>query len=203
MQKCLLKEADERYQTARDLLVELQSLHKRLAMEAVGSAAPEKFGVPTVGAQLSGVQTETQQTQPTSSAEYLVGEIKRHKLAASVVLALLIPLVVGLFMWEPWRAPQDPEPLRAVSLSTLPGLEHFPSLSPDGNYVVFTWSGAKQDNQDIYVQMIGSGSPLQRTTDPRHAYNPVWSPDGRWVAFFRSQPPAPTGLRSRELWLIP
>ena len=50
------------------------------------------------------------------------------------------------------------------------------------------WTGPKQDNQDIYVQMIGSGSPLRLTTDPRSDYNPVWSPDGRWIAFLRVRP---------------
>src|SRR5207253_3478462 len=55
----------------------------------------------------------------------------------------------------------------------------------------------------IYVQQIGAGSPLRLTTDPRNDYNPVWSPDGRWIAFFRSEPTAPTGPRSRELRLIP
>ncbi|MEK6325094.1 MAG: protein kinase [Acidobacteriota bacterium] len=118
--------------------------------------------------------------------------------------ALLSMLVVaGFLAWQAWRPGPPTEPLRAVALTTLPGVEQSPSLSPDGNYVVFTWTGPKQDNQDIYVQMIGSGSPLPLTTDPRSDYNPVWSPDGRWIAFFRSQPTAPTGLRSRELWLIP
>jgi Tol biopolymer transport system component len=51
--------------------------------------------------------------------------------------------------------------------------------------------------------MIGSGSPLRLTTDPLEDYNPVWSPDGRWIAFFRGSPPAPTGYRARELRLIP
>jgi len=51
--------------------------------------------------------------------------------------------------------------------------------------VAFTWTGPKQDNRDIYVQQIGAGSPLRLTTDPLFDYNPVWSPDGRWIAFLR------------------
>ena len=115
---------------------------------------------------------------------------------------LLVAVLVGLFVWQPWRARQNAEPLRAVALTTFPGIEFYPSFSPDGNHVVFAWTGPKQDNQDLYVQMIGSGSPLRLTTDPQSDYNPVWSPDGRWIAFFRGQPPAPTGLRHRELRLI-
>ena len=114
----------------------------------------------------------------------------------------LIAVFVGLYVWQPWRAGPG-EPLQASALTTLPGIERSPSFNPDGTQVAFAWADPKQRNQDIYVQLIGQGSPLRRTTDPREDYNPVWSPDGRWIAFFRSEPPAPTGLRSRELWLIP
>ena len=51
--------------------------------------------------------------------------------------------------------------------------------------------------------MIGPGSPVPADKGCRHDYNPVWSPDGRWIAFLRGQPPATTGLRSRELRLMP
>jgi Tol biopolymer transport system component len=65
--------------------------------------------------------------------------------------------------------------------------------------VAFTWTGPKQDNPDIYVQQIGSGSPLRLTTDPSNDYNPVWSPDGRSIAFLRSRSEA----GQSELRLIP
>jgi Tol biopolymer transport system component len=116
-------------------------------------------------------------------------------IAAAIALPAL--LVAGFFAWRAWRALQHAEPIRAVALTTFPGVESYPTLSPDGNHVAFTWTGPKQDNPDIYVQQIGSGSPLRLTTDPRSDYNPVWSPDGRWIAFLRG----PAG--KSELRLIP
>ena len=117
-----------------------------------------------------------------------------------ILAALLSMLVVAAFLaWQPWRAPESTEPPRAVPLTTLTGVARYPSFSPDGNYVAFTWSGPKQDNPDIYVQQIGSGSPARRTTDPGNDYNPVWSPDGRSIAFLRSQSDA----GKSELRLIP
>jgi len=119
--------------------------------------------------------------------------------------AALVPvlLAAGLFAWRAWRAGPEgtpsAEPLRAVPLTTLPGVERYPSFSPDGNHVAFTWTGSQQDNPDIYVQQIGSGTPLRVTTDPGNDYNPVWSPDGRSIAFLRSQSEA----GKSELRLIP
>jgi Tol biopolymer transport system component len=121
----------------------------------------------------------------------------------ALLLALLLALLFGgFFAWQRWRAAPDAEPLRAAALTTLPGTEQFPSLAPDGNHVAFAWTDPKQGNQDIYVQMIGQDARVRLTSDARHDYNPVWSPDGKWIAFFRSEPPAPTGLRHRELLLI-
>jgi serine/threonine protein kinase len=115
------------------------------------------------------------------------------------VALLPVLLVAGFLAWQAWRAPESTEPLRAVPLTTLPGVARYPSFSPDGNYVAFTWNGEKQDNPDIYIQQIGAGSPFRRTTDPSNDYNSAWSPDGLWIAFLRRQSQA----GKSELMLIP
>ena len=51
--------------------------------------------------------------------------------------------------------------------------------------MAFSWNGAKQDNDDIYVKLIGSGGPLRLTTDPAPDAAPAWSPDGGTIAFVR------------------
>jgi eukaryotic-like serine/threonine-protein kinase len=102
--------------------------------------------------------------------------------------ALAVLLVAGYAAWLIWRTPQMVEPLRAVALTTFPGQELYPSISPDGKQVAFSWNGPKQDNFDIYIQIIGSGAPLQLTTHPERDYNAAWSPDGRWIAFLRANP---------------
>jgi Tol biopolymer transport system component len=148
------------------------------------------------------VALEDLREQSASGRQVRARARRRWAWVALPALSALL-LVAGFLLWQAGREPRAGEPLRAVALTTLRGVEQSPALSPDGNYVVFTWTGPGQENQDIYVQMIGQGEPLQRTTDPRNDYNPVWSHDGRWIAFFRSQPPAPTGLRNRELLIMP
>ena len=76
-------------------------------------------------------------------------------------------------------------PLRPIPLTSYAGVEEDPSFSPDGNQVAFSWNGEKEDNTDIYVKLIGPGSPLRLTTDPADDRFPRWSPDGRSIAFIR------------------
>src|SRR2546425_9881526 len=85
--KCLAKEKDERYQTARDLLIDLRNLKRRLDVDAEieRTVAPE-FRTTSGGASQGG-RTSKQSSQPgagptnavparmTSSAEYLVGQV--------------------------------------------------------------------------------------------------------------------------------
>jgi eukaryotic-like serine/threonine-protein kinase len=113
--------------------------------------------------------------------------------------AAAIPVLLAV-AYVAWRAAPSPggATLKAVPLTSLPGVVRHPSFSPDGNHVAFTWTGPKQDNPDVYVQQIGAGSPLRLTTDAGNDSSPVWSPDGRSIAFLRQQPE-----RLIELRLIP
>ena len=54
-------------------------------------------------------------------------------------------LVAGFFAWRAWRAPESTEPLRAVPLTTLPGVHAlslvFPRRQPRGIYLDRTEAG--------------------------------------------------------------
>ena len=163
---------------------ETQQLIRTVARRGYLFTAPVTTLVPEIPRPQAAASTETIPLPAAPSARAPA----RWRWVWAALLPLL--LVAGFFGWQGWRASRSSEPLRAVALTTSPGEKRYPSFSPDGNYVAFTWTGPKQDNPDIYVQMIGSGSPLRLTMDPRTDYNPVWSPDGRWMAFLRGESPS-------------
>src|SRR5262249_2807698 len=122
----------------------------------------------------------------------------------AIPLLILALAAGGWFTWRSNEATSPQEPLRAVALTSFPGVELSPTLSPDSNQVAFAWNGPRQDNFDIYVQVIGAGAPLRITTDPRSDQNPVWSPDGRWIAFLRGVTPGGRSLSGQtDVRLIP
>ena len=101
---------------------------------------------------------------------------------ASVTAVLLA--AVGLIAWHFW--PRSVPPVwRAVPLTSYPGFERHPALSPGGNQAAFAWDGEKQDNFDIYVKTIGADAPLRLTTNPAEDVSPSWSPDGRTIGSLR------------------
>jgi Tol biopolymer transport system component len=73
----------------------------------------------------------------------------------------------------------------ARPFSRLGGVESFPTFSPDGKRVAFSWSGPKNDNPDIYIQEVGEDTATRVTTDPAEDNRPAWSPDGTQLAFIR------------------
>jgi Tol biopolymer transport system component/serine/threonine protein kinase len=108
-----------------------------------------------------------------------------------VWVGLLAVLTLGAgALWFVRSTAKAPEAVwHAVPLTTYPGSQEQPTFSPDGNQVAFAWDGEKQDNQDIYVKLIGTGGPpLRLTTDRAKDYSPAWSPDGRFIAFLRKLP---------------
>ena len=73
---------------------------------------------------------------------------------------------------------------RALTNDTAP--KGMPALSPDGKQIVFTVDDGA--GSDVYTMAL-DGGPRQRLTRGEQAVSPVWSPDGRRVAYRRSTGP--------------
>lgn len=72
--------------------------------------------------------------------------------------------------------------------SPIPGDNSHPDWSPDGQYIVFqskrdTNGNPMDDNFDIFIMDVDGGNNKQLTYDLTDDTSPVWSPDGKNIAF--------------------
>lgn len=97
--------------------------------------------------------------------------------AAVAVSAIGIGAVVQL------RSSDTVQPLPKRPLTTLPGVEAQPRLSPDGQHVAFVASGGEGQPDDVFIQSLSGDAPIQLTQTPEREVSPVWSPDGNSILF--------------------
>ena len=103
-----------------------------------------------------------------------------------LIIGLGVAAALGAFAVWSQRQPDDGPAVHAMPVTSYPGSEFDPSMSPDGRQVVFAWGDG--DNFDIYVKLIGRDEHLRLTTHPALERRPAWSPDGERIAFLRRKP---------------
>jgi Tol biopolymer transport system component/DNA-binding winged helix-turn-helix (wHTH) protein len=126
----------------------------------------------------------------------------RRAVAIAVGLAVLLAAGFGYRMLQDKRAADSvaaavPAPAIATPakptfqrITSAPGSEMWPSLSPDGSQVVYSAYAGKGDTASLMVQTTAPVPPHQ-LTDPGPGVvdtMPAWSPNGREIAFTRIGP---------------
>ena len=178
--KALRKDKEERYQTVKDLSIDLRSLRKDLEHEDEIERSLSPTSIPKSGQSTAAI------AHTTSSAEYIVTGIKQHKRAVALILGTVVLSAAGWY-WLTHRtvATKDASALRNVTFTQLTeqaGPEYFPSLAPDGKSFVYASYAA--GNWDIYLQRVGGKNAINLTKDsPADDTQPAFSPDGNSIAF--------------------
>jgi len=139
-------------------------------------------------AEVSPAARQDEASVPSAAARQSRSGARPAKYAAGAIGALALAALVWVLRpaVPPSTAPS--EPLRAIPFTSDPGVEGGPTFSPNGDRIAFAWNGETPFNWDIYVKLIGPGPPLRLTTDLALDHSPVWSPDGRYLAFLRELP---------------
>lgn len=121
----------------------------------------------------------------TPAARRLTRTMARRAVPLLVVSAVAI-LAVTAPRWWPGGDDGAPPQAAPVPLTSYPGRELHPALSPDGTRVAFAWSGAEGRSPGIHVKQRNSETALRLTAEPGWPAWPVWLPDGQTVAFVQT-----------------
>ena len=201
VRRCLQKDPEERYQTIKDVAIELKELRRE--MESAGgvepSISPEADAdahVSTTADRATGVgdravaSTAGSVARPTSSAEYLVGEVKKHKAGAAVVVALVALVLAGVgYGIYKWTARRDKPALSFQTAKftrlTTTGKTSGVAISPDGKYVVHVQDeGGQGGLQSLWTRQVATQSNVQIVAPAVVSYGALtFSPDGNFVYY--------------------
>jgi hypothetical protein len=156
--KTLRKDGEQRYQVMQDLLLDLQALRDELTQQAWRRASDAPHTAVTVPPDSAAPVAPSQGVRSQSSAEYLVTQVSRHKLASAALGLLFVGVLAGAVWWTALahRQVSYPAPAREPVLTRLTANPAYLSLtsarmSPDGRYLAYA------DSSGIQVRLIDSG----------------------------------------------
>ena len=179
VRKCLAKDPEERYQTIKDVAIDLKAARRDAG--TLDAPAPRAAVPPP---------------RP-SSAEYLVEGVKRHKAgAAVVVIAVALAMLLVAFGGTDILKRSDDRPVAAqpmkVSRVTSTGNVTRATISPDGKYAVHVVQEAGK--QGLWIRQIATGSNVNVLAPAEATYlGLTFSKDGNYIYYVRRDGAGSTG----------
>jgi serine/threonine protein kinase len=190
VRRCLAKDPDERYQTIKDVAIELKEVRRELKDAGIDTTMPPASPKRTMIASDEGGSVQSvssiRETSPASlsarasSAEYLVSEIKRHRKSILIALSVLVVAVAGLSYWL-FRSKQG----RFVAAFQTPGITQITTgentihaaISPDGKYAAHVESSIGQ--QSLWIKQVNAANDVQIIPPMQGGFfGLTFSPDG-------------------------
>jgi Tol biopolymer transport system component len=188
LQRCLEKDRLLRYQSADELwpeLKEAQNLSSGAASSEIEAAVERAL------AKAPSDHDLTTDPEPAASpaGTPLRSPGRRWIVVLITLLAGLAALSGYLILDQKNDGPKIPAPsaqLNHRQLTSQPGTEQYPSLAPDGQWVVYSAEGPQY--QDIYLQSVSGQKPFNLTEESgADNIQPTFSPDGNQIAFRSSR----------------
>ena len=205
--KCLAKDAAKRYQSAADLIVDLETLQEKLKsgksmiLRTVGAGQAESLSLPATGAVAAGNPALAgKDARPTPSVPNVEGsgtgssaspgqadslslrETGRWKWPALAAAIALAAFLAGLSLNPP--TPPEPPTVRRFSFVPESLYDEFQyrraAISPNGRHIVYV-SGEQPTR--LWLRDIDREEPRPLDGTEGAIYGPFWSPDSRFIGF--------------------
>lgn len=203
VRRCLAKDPEKRYQSIKDVAIELEELQQELKgeteLEYSVSPATSNASAASAGVQSGGDGTgrwtqsivAAEATHSSSSAEYIVREIKRHKFGALLVIVvaaiILSGLGFGLYKFLSRKRAQNPKSIKMTRL-TNNGRVGSATISPDGKYVAYS-ARDEAGLSSLWVRHVATTSNVQVVPPegPNVTFGQsTFSPDGNYIYYLRT-----------------
>jgi Tol biopolymer transport system component len=156
IRRCLVKDLTRRYQTSLDLRNELEELKEEVdSGELLQSSVTDR---------------------PPARKKWALA------IALGVAAASILTYLLTLSIKETAQKQSSPSKVTLTRLTSSPGRDVYPSLSPDGSFIVFS-RRISNEPRDIYLQRVGGENAINLTSSPSYDTQPTFSPDGERIAF--------------------
>jgi serine/threonine protein kinase/Tol biopolymer transport system component len=195
--KTLRKDRADRYQTAGELLSDLRELRRQLDIEArietrgTGESHGNTDDTRTTHTEVTQPTLATDQMvqgHTTSTTEYLIEEVKRHKsVALGGVLSVIALITLGaVVLFRVATRSVRPTPFETMNVNRLStsGNAVVAAVAPDGRYAAYALSEAQ--GQSLWVKQIATAATLQIVPPANITYEGLtFSRDGNYLYCFR------------------
>ena len=200
VRRCLAKDPDERYQTIKDVAIELKEARREMAGSAdIDATVPPP--AKSEAARDSLHQSTTTSAPPeslstrASSAEYVVNEIKRHKTAALLALLLLAGTGIAYALYRYGIQGRGLGRFQNVKLTrlTAEGDVESVTVSPDGKYIAYSLD--ESGRRSLWTKHLPTGSrvPIVPAAEALVLNASMFSNDGNYVYYTRVDEQNPRG----------
>jgi serine/threonine protein kinase/Tol biopolymer transport system component len=185
VRKALQKKRDERYQTVKDMLLDLKSLRRELDV----SAAIQRSGTASYASGMTRPAISIGPPPLTSQTSLLTKQFGLSRTAQMAVGGILLLVVAG-GGWYWWRhRDSDTNRIGDVTVTQLLGRKNdlgetgarHARFSPDGKFIAY--ASPKGSGTAIWLKQMSAGEPFSNQAELPAATSPVWSPDGLQIAF--------------------
>ena len=219
VRRALRKDPEERYHLAKEMALDLKNLRRDLELSAELERSLQPAAPATRGPGISDSQAAARDARwysnteaipvarATSSAEYLLNEIRAHPKALGLLLGVITLAAVAVILaiayrWQtnespPGRLAAVPPNMRIARLTNT-GRADKAAISPEGKYVVHVAN--ENGQQSLRVRQVNTSGDVQVVSPSDVQYGGLtFSRDGDFVYYVATEKNSPTS----NLYQIP